>query len=95
MYVTLIQHACVFFDSFMAVPVETFLRAEPDTQLNRFYFQHITIDIFVKAFYLSKTESMGADHISKRTWELSLPAILLYILDIMNYSLEMDYFPRT
>ena len=64
-----------------------------DPELNRFYFKHITLDMFLKAFYLSKSTSVGHDRISWSILETSLPVTIPLILDILNNSLSNSVFP--
>ena len=65
----------------------------PDPNLNRFYFNHITLDDFLKAFYKSKSKSIDFDRIFWQTLEISLPASLPHILNIFNNSLNSMEFP--
>ena len=74
--------------------IETFLHNTPDTQLERFYFNHITLDMFLKAFLSSKSTSVGIDKISWITLETALPVILPLILDLLNLSLDNSTFPN-
>ena len=69
------------------------LQDTPDPNLNRFYFHYITLDTFLKAFYQSKSTSLGYDRISWNILETSLPVTFPTILDIINNSFTNSNFP--
>ena len=74
-------------------PCNTLLHTTPDVRLSRFYFHHVTLDIFLKTFFCSRTNSSGIDCLSWKILEISLPVILPYLLDIFNGSLDSGIFP--
>ena len=67
------------------------LHETPDVNLDRFYFSHITS--FLKAFYLSKSTSVGHDLITWNILEASFPLTVTIIVDILNHSLMNSTFP--
>ena len=72
--------------------IDIAFHSTPDSELRRFYFSHITLDIFLKAFYQLKSTSVGSDLISWNLLETFFSLTFPNLPDIFNHSLTNSVF---